>query len=182
MITTRSQLNYYIQEDAKSNGIVLGWKYWVKIIYGNVPAHAFRYLKSLRKWEYYTNNGSWLRFWYRFYNRRLGLRYRLAIPINVVGPGLKLPHLEGGVVLNCKSIGYGCSANADVLCGNKYTQDNRPTIGNNVELCPGCKVIGNVRIGDNVTVAPNAVVISDVPDNAIVGGVPARILKYKERK
>ena len=50
-------------------------------------------------------------------------------------------------------------------------------IGNNVELCVGAKVIGKVCIGDNVIVAPIAVVIHDVPSNSIVGGVPAKILK-----
>ena len=84
--------------------------------------------------------------------------------------------------MNCVSVGYNVTANIGVLCGNKDRQYNRPTIGNNVLLCPGCKVIGKVTIGDNVTVAPNAVVISDVPDNAIVGGVPAKILKYKTDK
>lgn len=52
-------------------------------------------------------------------------------------------------------------------------------IGNNVELCVGAKVIGKVCIGDNVIVAPNAVVIHDVPSNSIVGGVPAKILKTR---
>ena len=41
----------------------------------------------------------------------------------------------------------------------------------------GCKVIGNITIGNNVLVAPNAVVVKDVPDNCVVAGVPARIIK-----
>lgn len=53
-------------------------------------------------------------------------------------------------------------------------------IGNNVDLTVGCKVIGGVHIGDNVTVAPNSVVVKDVPANAIVSGIPATILKMKE--
>lgn len=54
------------------------------------------------------------------------------------------------------------------------------TIGNNVDLTIGCKVIGGIKIGDNVTVAPNSVVVKDVPANAIVSGIPAKILKMKE--
>ncbi len=50
-------------------------------------------------------------------------------------------------------------------------------IGDNVELAVGCKVIGRIKIGNNVIVAPNAVVVKDVPNNAIVGGVPATIIK-----
>lgn len=50
-------------------------------------------------------------------------------------------------------------------------------IGDNVELAVGCNVIGRIKIGNNVIVAPNAVVVKDVPNNAIVGGVPATIIK-----
>ena len=67
-----------------------------------------------------------------------------------------------------------------VLCGNKDNQDNIPTIGDNVKLYTGCKVIGNVTIGNNAEVAPNAVVVKDVPENAIVAGIPAKILRIKE--
>lgn len=52
-------------------------------------------------------------------------------------------------------------------------------IGDNVTIFAGAKVIGNIRIGNNVTVGANSVVTSDVPDNAIVAGVPARILRIK---
>lgn len=43
-------------------------------------------------------------------------------------------------------------------------------------MFPGSKVVGNVHVGDNVVIAANAVVTKDVPDNSIVGGIPARIL------
>ena len=51
-------------------------------------------------------------------------------------------------------------------------------IENHVDLSIGCKVIGGVHIGNNVIVAPNSVVVKDIPDNAIVTGIPAQILKY----
>ena len=96
MIKTKKDLKYYILEDAKANGIQPGISYVIKLLYGNVHACAYRYLKSLRKYEYYQNTSGILRFWYRFYNRRLGLKYNLALPINVIDSGLYLPHLEGG--------------------------------------------------------------------------------------
>lgn len=179
MISTREDLKFYLQEDAKANGIKPGIEYIIKLIYGNVHACAYRYLKSLRKYEYYQNTGSILRYCYRFYNRRLGLKYNLAIPINVVGYGLYLPHLEGGVIVNCHSLGNNCKINSGVVVGNKHDISQIAVIGNNVELAVGCKVIGRIKIGNNVIVAPNAVVINDVPDNVIVGGVPAKIIKTK---
>lgn len=180
MIKTKSELNHYISKDAQANGVTPGLKYIFALFYGNVNACAYRYLKSLRKLEYYQNIGSILRYWYRFYNRRLGMKYNMAIPINVVGYGLYLPHLEGGIIVNCKSIGCNCKINSGVVIGSKHDNTQLARIGDNVELSVGCKVIGPIKIGNNVLVAPNAVVVKDVPDNAIVGGVPAKIIKMKE--
>ena len=179
MIRTRDELRYYIREDAKANMIDNGSMiYLLKLFYGNVNACVFHYLKSLRKYEYYTNINSPLRHYWRFLNRRLGLKYNLAIPINVVGPGLYLPHIEGGVIVNCRSIGSNCKINSGVVVGSKHDNTQIAVIGNNVELAVGCKIIGEVSIGNNVIVAPNAVVINDIPDNCIVGGVPAKIIKH----
>mgnify|MGYP003299301311 CR=1 FL=1 len=55
-----------------------------------------------------------------------------------------------------------------------------PTIGNNVTLFVGSNVIGNVKIGNNVIVNFNSVVTHDVPDNAIIVGVPAKILRINK--
>lgn len=77
-------------------------------------------------------------------------------------------------------MGDFCTVSAGVVVGNKGAQDNRATIGNNVELTIGCKIIGKIKIGDNAVVCPNSVVIKDVTANAIVSGVPAQIVKIKE--
>lgn len=74
-------------------------------------------------------------------------------------------------------MGNYCRVNGGVVVGNKDSQDNISTIGNNVRLSIGSKVIGKVTIGDNAIVAPNSVVIKDVPENTIVSGVPAQIVK-----
>lgn len=57
-----------------------------------------------------------------------------------------------------------------------------PVIGNNVMLFSGCKILGNVKIGNNVVVGANAVVVKDVPDNAVVAGVPAKIISYNAKE
>ena len=49
-------------------------------------------------------------------------------------------------------------------------------MGNHVVMFPGSKVVGNVHIGNNVVIAANSVVTKDIPNNCIVGGIPARIL------
>lgn len=88
--------------------------------------------------------------------------------------------LGGGIVVNCKSMGNYCAINCGVLLGNKHTQDEIPIIGDNVDMTTGCKILGNVKVGNNALIAPNSVVVKDVPENAIVSGIPAKILKFKE--
>lgn len=81
------------------------------------------------------------------------------------------------MIINCKSVGNNCKINSGVVVGSKHNNTQIAEIGDNVELAVGCKVIGRIKIGNNVIVAPNAVVVKDVPNNAIVGGVPATIIK-----
>ena len=76
-------------------------------------------------------------------------------------------------------MGNYCTANAGVIVGNNH-KGGMAVIGDNVDLSVGCKVIGGVHIGNNVIVAPNSVVVKDIPDNVIVSGIPAKILKMKE--
>lgn len=59
------------------------------------------------------------------------------------------------------------------FCGKRK---GYPTIGNNVILFPGSKIIGNVKIGNNVVVGSNAVVVTDIPDNSVVAGVPGKVI------
>jgi serine acetyltransferase len=64
-----------------------------------------------------------------------------------------------------------------VTVGNVRGAKRLPVIGNNVFLEPGCKILGDVTIGDNVVVRANSLVLNDVPSNSIAVGNPARILK-----
>ncbi|MDO4959230.1 MAG: serine acetyltransferase [Prevotellaceae bacterium] len=180
MISNYSDYKYFIRMDAKANGINSWIDYVIKLLYGNIGACVYRYLKTLRKYEYSSSKGGVLQYYYRIKLRKLGNKYGITIIPNTVGYGLFIPHIEGGVVLNCRKLGNNCTIGFGVLCGNKGGQDELPTIGDNVKLYTGCKVIGNVTIGDNAEIAPNAVVVKDVPANAIVAGVPAKIIRIKD--
>lgn len=54
-----------------------------------------------------------------------------------------------------------------------------PEIGDNVVIFAGAKVLGNIKVGNNVLIAANAVVLDNIPDNCIVGGIPAKIISRK---
>lgn len=53
-----------------------------------------------------------------------------------------------------------------------------PVIGNNVVIGAGSVVLGGIKVGNNVVIGANSVVIDNVPDNAVVAGVPAKVKKY----
>lgn len=195
MIQNKQDMRFYITKDMERN---LGYskftaKRWLlhkyRLFIKTNADMAYNYLNSLRKLEYAENClkdksifGSFL-YRYRVIKfARLSYKYNISIQTNTIGYGLYLPHLVGGgIVINCKSMGNNCAINGGVLLGNKHTQDEIPTIGDNVDMTTGCKIIGKVIIGDNVTIAPNSVVVKDVPDSAIVTGIPAKILKIKQK-
>src|SRR3954447_14939015 len=91
-----------------------------------------------------------------------------------IGPGLVIHNCSCIFVLT-KRIGHSCTVNQGVTVGS-VRGTGWPTIGNNVYLGAGCKVMGGVIIGDNAVVSANSLVIADVPSNCTVLGVPARII------
>lgn len=186
MIKTKNDLRFYLVEDAKRNGIHGVWSYLFHVLVGNENACAYRYIKCMRKCEYHFNNSRkvYHKLMYCFYKiklNRLGIRYKISINLNSCGYGLRIKNLcGGGVLLNVNKVGNYCVFNGRVLIGNKGSQEARCTIGDYTEFGPGAKAFGKLSIGSNVYVAPNAVVAKDVPDNCIVGGVPAKIIRVKE--
>ena len=184
MIKCRKDLNFYLQEDAKRNGLGSWGGYFLRLLLGYENASAFRYIKCMRKCEYHqnTSNNMIHRILYLFYKAklyRLGRKYNIIIQPNTCGYGLRIAHLSGGggVLINAESVGNYCGFNSGVLIGNNGSQSRRPVIGNHTAFGPGAKAFGKILIGNDVFVAPNAVVTKDVPDNCIVGGVPAKIIK-----
>ena len=110
------------------------------------------------------------------------LIYNSKVPYEAeIGKGTKLGYGGIGVVIHKKSkIGNQCVISQHVTIGggnSKYP--GLPKIGNNVHISHGAIVFGGITIGDNVEIGANAVVNKPVPDNAIVAGVPAKILRIK---
>jgi serine O-acetyltransferase len=93
-----------------------------------------------------------------------------------IGKGFII-HNFSGIFINAIRIGENCTVNQGVTIGSVIKSGpHPPVIGNNVYFGAGCKVLGNITIGNNVTIAANSLVICSVPDNCTVMGVPARVV------
>ena len=99
-------------------------------------------------------------------------------PLCEIGPGVFFPHTSG-IVIGARRLGRNVTVFQGVTLGAKeldmgFDPALRPEVGDNVVLGSGCKVFGGIRIGDNVTVGANSVVVDSVKPNGTVVGIPAR--------
>lgn len=186
MITNRKELHNYLQADSRNYPLrTSGWLRRRRNDMGVTPIanqkYIWEYIKTLRYLELYTNSSSlWhlpLLIYYRSKLNRLSVKTGFQIPPNVVGPGMTIWHW-GTIIINADTrIGKDVTLNPLVVIGHKVPGGECPVIGDHCFIGAGAKIFGGVHIGNNVTVAPNAVVVKDVPDNTTVGGIPAKPLK-----
>jgi serine O-acetyltransferase len=147
--------------------------------------------------------GFWVMIVYRFGRWRYGIRpvilrklfsllYKILYKFVQILTGIELPceveigrnfiidHFGGIVVSGYATFGDNCRIRSGVVIGLKGVDEPcAPAIANNVDIGTGAKVLGAITVGNNVTIGANAVVLTDVPDNALAVGVPA-IIKHRE--
>lgn len=125
-----------------------------------------------------------------FYRRRLFFAARMISHINrfltgieihpgaKIGKGLFIDHGSGVVIGETTEIGDNVTLYQGVTLGGtgKEKGKRHPTIGDNVTISVGAKVLGNIKIGNNVKIGGGSVVLKDVPDDCTVVGVPGRIV------
>ena len=101
-----------------------------------------------------------------------------------IGKGLFIDHGMGVVIGETTEIGENCLLYQGVTLGGtgKDKGKRHPTLGNNVMVGAGAKVLGPITIGNNVKVAANAVVLKPIPDNCTAVGVPARVARCAGKK
>jgi serine O-acetyltransferase len=113
---------------------------------------------------------------------RLLQRYGLYISSGAtIGEGFKLPHptaivIGQGVVIGSNVTVYQCVTLGGRIAGD-WKKGNHPEIGDDTTLYAGCVVIGQIKIGRRCIVGANSVVLSDIPDDSVAVGAPARIVK-----
>lgn len=177
-----TDLPQYINEDNIRFGCSPTLKDW---LFHNEKWYIFHYIRHMRYVEYYQNKGGINKLfflWHFFWYKRLGFKLRITIYPNTIGPGFRIYHAGDFVHVGPNvRIGHNCTMLPGVVFGNKTEEpDNRlVTVGDNCYFGLGAKIFGNVTIGNNVTIGAMSVVTKDIPDNAVVAGIPAKIIRIK---
>ena len=114
-------------------------------------------------------------------------RKRTGIEIHpgaTIGKRLVIDHGMGIVIGETTIIGDDCLLYQGVTLGGSGKEKGKrhPTLGNNVLVGAGAKVLGSFTVGDNARIAANAVVLNEIPENATAVGVPARVVRVKGEK
>jgi serine O-acetyltransferase len=179
-----SELKYYWYADLYRYSGKTGVKQYLHALLRNT---GYQYTFLMRLCTYLSQNKGniWKKAGFRlFYEifRLFSIILSVEIAYNTrIGAGLYIPHIIGIVVHQDTVIGKNCHLSQNVTIGqlNRGEKKGSPLIGDNVYIAPGAVVIGNIKIGHNVVIGANSVVNKDIPENAVVGGIPATILSFK---
>lgn len=166
--TLKSDLNAYMERDPAARS-----RFEIYFLYS-----GFKAVRAYRRanW-FYRHNMKFIARWIsQNARRRTGIEIH---PGATIGSGLVIDHGMGVVIGETTEIGNDCTIYQNVTLGGtgKDHGKRHPTLGNNVLVGTGAKVLGPFKVGDNARIAAGAVVLSEVPENATAVGVPARITK-----
>lgn len=124
-------------------------------------------------------------FWARWISQRTARKTGIEIhPGAQIGKGLFIDHGHGVVIGETAVLGDNVTLYQGVTLGGtgKESGKRHPTIGNNVMISAGAKVLGSFKIGDNSKIGAGSVVLHEVPPNSTVVGVPGRVVKRRSQK
>lgn len=146
--------------------------------------HAFKYTFWMRTCAF-TRSRALLKFSLyplaRLMLHRYTYKFGIDIPFTTrIGSGFYIGHFCGIIVNEDCIIGKNCNISQGVTLGKANRGRNKgcPVIGDNVYIGPGAKIFGAVRVGNHAAIGANSVVTHDVPDHAVVAGVPARVISH----
>jgi serine O-acetyltransferase len=178
VIRSRAELADYLARDAEAHGVDR-WT-WRSRLSPRSRDRILLFQRRLRMLEYLANTPrkgprllTRLRLsllWRR--HLRHGERLGFTVPLNTFGPGLCLAHHGTIVVSEHARIGAGARVHPATSIG--LTDAGAPQAGDGLYLGPGARLVGAIRLGRDVTVGANAVVLDDFGDGAVLVGAPAR--------
>lgn len=182
LIKTKDDLRRYLRKEKKIYINNLPTKYLEQVITNDINLKIWRFVRCLRYTEYYHNRKGFInKLGYVYFRRKqniLGSRLGIEMWDNSISEGLTIFHAGNIVVNGMCQIGKNLKLHGSNCIGNNgYTLES-PIIGDNVRLGVGAKVIGNVKIADNITIAAGAVVVNSFDEEGItIGGIPAKKIK-----
>lgn len=181
MIQCREDYRYYLEADRIALGEKRVRPHLISIWEADV---IWKFQRLLRKAEYLHNckMSGLHKIYYKWIQYRLfraQVRTEINIPMNVFGPGLSIAHLGPIVINGFAKVGKNCRIHPFTTIGIDGRSDKVAVVGDDVYLSNGCKLIGDVQIGNGIVVAAGAVVTkSFLEQNSVVGGVPAKVISY----
>lgn len=108
------------------------------------------------------------------------LLYQSFIPYRTkIGPGVSFGHKQGIMIAPRATIGARCKIRHQVTIAG--SSNGAATIGDDVQIGAGAKILGAVHIGNGALIGANAVVVKDVPDGAVIVGIPAKVVRIQEQ-
>lgn len=146
--------------------------FWVMIVY------------RFGRWRYAITNALLRKpfsLLYKLLYKTVQILTGIELPCEVpIGKNFRIDHFGDIIISGYASFGDNCIIRNGVTVGLKNIEEKAaPSIGNNVNIGTGAKLLGNITIGNNVDIGANAVVIASVPDNSIAVGIPAKIIPKK---
>jgi serine O-acetyltransferase len=171
--TIKSDLNAVMERDPAARN-----KLEVFLLYSGYKA-----VRSHRRanW-FYKHNLKFIARWISQHSRhKTGIEIH---PGAEIGKGLFIDHGMGVVIGETTIIGENCTIYQGVTLGGtgKETGKRHPTLGNNVLVGSGAKVLGPFKVGDNARIAAGAVVLNEIPADSTAVGVPAQVVKMNGEK
>jgi serine O-acetyltransferase len=153
----------------------------VRKVFACLGAQGFQAVMSYRICRWLVSKH--IPFLHLFIQRFIEITTGISIPPEAnIGKGLLINHFGGIVINDGTKIGDFCTISHCVTIGNKKPGGKSPIIGNNVYICVGAKVLGEIVIGNNCIIGANAVVLDSVSENSIVAGMPAKVIKTFKNK
>ena len=166
--TMKSDINAVMERDPAART-----KLEVMLLYSGYKA-----VRRHRRAHWFFNHN--MKFIARYLSQRNRHKSGIEIhPAAQLGKGVFIDHGMGVVIGETTVVGDNCTIYQNVTLGGtgKDVGKRHPTLGNNVLVGSGAKVLGPLTVGDNARIAAGAVVLREVPANATAVGVPARIVK-----
>jgi len=142
---------------------------------------SFKVMLSYRRAHKLYEKGHY--FLARWISQRAARRTGIEIhPGAKIGKGLFIDHGSGVIIGETTIIGDNCTLYQGVTLGGTGKEQGKrhPTLGNNVMVSAGAKVIGSFTVGDNSKIGAGSVVLHEVPPNSTVVGVPGRVVKRNQ--